>query len=280
MSTRARLNCAGLFLAVTSFYVLPFGGRAAADGPADLYALPAQNGNDFSEKVERYNDLLKEKRFDEALVVAKQARLLQPENPMCELMVLKAKYAKQEDFNKKSPVQLIIEYEEILAADPTDDLDEPQFDRNLLPPRRARIPEGTLEQMVFGRGLNAADGQTLLEKQLARTIASVDKASQLTDPQKRKLQLAGRGDIQRFSNRVALLRPKFHESHVLNENGGREVLIWANTLSQESELLRAILSDGLFADGSLFAKMLKRTLSAKQAAAYDAARSGAAASRN
>ncbi|MGE5191194.1 MAG: hypothetical protein ACM3U2_01750, partial [Deltaproteobacteria bacterium] len=55
---------------------------------------------DYAEKVEKYNELLKEKRFDEAIVLAKEARLLQPENPMSELMVLKAKYARQEDFNK------------------------------------------------------------------------------------------------------------------------------------------------------------------------------------
>ena len=55
---------------------------------------------DFAEKVEKYNELLKQKRFDEAIVLAKEARLLQPENPISELMVLKAKYARQEDFNR------------------------------------------------------------------------------------------------------------------------------------------------------------------------------------
>src|SRR5258708_23509875 len=55
---------------------------------------------DDAEKVGKYNELLKQKRFDEAIVLAKQAQLLQPENPTSELMVLKAKYAKQEDFNK------------------------------------------------------------------------------------------------------------------------------------------------------------------------------------
>jgi general secretion pathway protein D len=55
---------------------------------------------DFAEKVDKYNELLKQKRFDEAIVLAKEARLLQPENPVSEVMVLKAKFAKQEDFNK------------------------------------------------------------------------------------------------------------------------------------------------------------------------------------
>jgi general secretion pathway protein D len=55
---------------------------------------------DFAEKVEKYNDLLKQKRFDEAIVLGKEARLLQPENPVAEIMYYKAKLAKQDDFNK------------------------------------------------------------------------------------------------------------------------------------------------------------------------------------
>ena len=54
----------------------------------------------YAEKVEKYNELLQQKRFDEAIVLAKEARVLQPENPVSELMVLKAKFARQDDFNK------------------------------------------------------------------------------------------------------------------------------------------------------------------------------------
>ena len=36
---------------------------------------------DYAEKVEKYNDLLKQKRFDEARVLAKTSTLLQLENP-------------------------------------------------------------------------------------------------------------------------------------------------------------------------------------------------------
>jgi type II secretory pathway component GspD/PulD (secretin) len=55
---------------------------------------------DFAEKVERYNQLLKEKRFDEAVVLAKEAQLLMPTNPVSEVMLLKAKLAKQDAFNR------------------------------------------------------------------------------------------------------------------------------------------------------------------------------------
>src|SRR5262249_38490146 len=39
-------------------------------------------GQEFAEKVEKYNDYLKQKRFDEAIVLAKEAKLLMPENPV------------------------------------------------------------------------------------------------------------------------------------------------------------------------------------------------------
>jgi type II secretory pathway component GspD/PulD (secretin) len=55
---------------------------------------------DFAEKVDKYNELLKQKRFDEAIVLAKEARSLQPENAVAEIMFYKAKLAKQDDFNK------------------------------------------------------------------------------------------------------------------------------------------------------------------------------------
>src|SRR5262249_17797238 len=55
---------------------------------------------DFADKVEKFNELLKQKRFDEAALLANEARQLMPNSDVSELMVLKAKHAKQDDFNK------------------------------------------------------------------------------------------------------------------------------------------------------------------------------------
>jgi len=55
---------------------------------------------EYAELVEKYNQFFKEKRFEEAILLGKKAQLMLPENPMSELMVLKARYAKQDDFNK------------------------------------------------------------------------------------------------------------------------------------------------------------------------------------
>jgi len=57
---------------------------------------------DFSEKVEKYNDLLKQKRFDDAIIVSNEVRQLQPDNPVAEVMLYKAKLARQDDLNRKN----------------------------------------------------------------------------------------------------------------------------------------------------------------------------------
>ncbi len=55
---------------------------------------------ELAERVEQYNELLGQGRFDEAIVIAKESQTLMPQNPMTEVMLLKAKLAKQDAFNK------------------------------------------------------------------------------------------------------------------------------------------------------------------------------------
>ncbi len=101
---------------------VPVSGSVAADDQTNLADLPFETSaetksagvqdadrarieqekvraeQEFAETVEQYNDLLRQKRFDDAIRIAEKARLLQPENPVGRLMVLKAKqqvYARQ-----------------------------------------------------------------------------------------------------------------------------------------------------------------------------------------
>jgi general secretion pathway protein D len=101
---------------------VPVSGSVAADDQTNLADLPFETSaetksagvqdadrarieqekvraeQEFAETVEQYNDLLRQKRFDDAIKIAEKARLLQPENPVGRLMVLKAKqqvYARQ-----------------------------------------------------------------------------------------------------------------------------------------------------------------------------------------
>src|SRR6516225_3632447 len=54
------------------------------------------------------------------------------------------------------------------------------------------------DQWVFQQDRNVAGARRRLESQLTLRIDEVDRASQLTDAQKKKLQLAGKGDMKRF----------------------------------------------------------------------------------
>jgi hypothetical protein len=165
-----------------------------------------------------------------------------------------------------------------LATGATGDADEPELEMELNGVRRfrARIPVGTLDQLVFGNGQNAADGRRRLDALLNQKIKAVEKFCRLTDAQKQKLQLAGRGDIKRFTDRMEALRPAFQQVHVVvNEDDAREVSTWAGTLAWDAKTLRTTLRLGLFEEGSLFAKTLSTSVATDQLAAYDAAKSRA-----
>jgi hypothetical protein len=174
--------------------------------------------------------------------------------------------------------QLVVEYEELLAADATDDADEPDLDlaQNGVRRFRAAIPEGTLDQLVFGRGRNAASGRMQLDALLNQKIGAVEKSCRLTAAQKQKLHLAGRGDIKRFFDRVESLRPSFQHVHfVVNEDDALKVSNWAGELARDATMLRSSLTVGLFEDGSHFAKTLKTSVAAEQFAAYNTIQSRA-----
>jgi Ca-activated chloride channel family protein len=63
----------------------------------------AGNGSQpyFAWKINTYNKLLKETRFDDAIEIGEQVVAQQPQNPVSSLMVLKAKVAKEQSVNGK-----------------------------------------------------------------------------------------------------------------------------------------------------------------------------------
>ena len=105
-------------------------------------------------------------------------------------------------------------------------------------------PTWTDEQIgrwVFWNG-NASAARHELESQLTMQIADVDRACSLSEAEKSKLQLAGRGDIKRFFDRI----------------------------QQEPNALRISLGACLFHEDSLLVKSLPNTLTADQFARYEA----------
>jgi hypothetical protein len=145
--------------------------------------------------------------------------------------------------------------------------------------RRLRIAEGSFEQSVFGQATNSAGARTRLDAILRQKVDAIDRICGLTDVQKQKLQLAGRGDVQRLFERVEDLRPKFQQTKALpdgNIGAGlfgamdvNEIVKWAQELSKEAQPLRIVIEAGPFDDGSLFAKTLRKQLTPDQAAQYD-----------
>jgi len=123
------------------------------------------------------------------------------------------------------------------------------------------LNEANFDQWVFG---NASPKNLSTEERfkalLAVNIADVERSCPLSESQKRKLLLAGRGDIKRFTDRVADARAVFHRLN--NDQNG------INAIFQETQPLAALLANGLFGVDSLYTKTLATTLEPEQAARY------------
>jgi len=118
-----------------------------------------------------------------------------------------------------------------------------------------------VDQMLYGRfGVGGAGvARNKLDSALALRIDDVDRICGVTEAQKKKLQLAGRGDIKRFFDRVEETKRRF-ESAKNNQ---------FNNIWQEIQPLQTELNSGLFGDDSFFAKTVKRTLNEEQAAKFE-----------
>ena len=118
-----------------------------------------------------------------------------------------------------------------------------------------------VDQLLYGRfGMGGAGvARNKLDSALALRVDDVDRICGVTEVQKKKLQLAGRGDIKRFFDRVEETKRRFASAKDNQFNN-----IW-----QEIQPLQAELSSGLFGDDSFFGKTVKRTLTDEQAAHYD-----------
>ena len=123
------------------------------------------------------------------------------------------------------------------------------------------LDEANFNQWVFG---NVSPKNLSTEERfkalLAVTVADVERSCPLSESRKRKLLLAGRGDIKRFTDRVADARAMF--DRLKNDQNN------INAIFQETQPLAALLANGLFGEGSLYAKTLATTLEPEQAARY------------
>jgi hypothetical protein len=118
------------------------------------------------------------------------------------------------------------------------------------------------DRLVFQPNGNAAGARRRLESQLAIQIQDIDRACRLSAAQKRKLQLAGRGDIKRFFDHYEAVKQSFQTM----KNPVQHIPdVW-----QDIGPLQMILQAGLFHEDSLLVKSLPNTLTGEQFARYDA----------
>jgi hypothetical protein len=95
---------------------------------------------------------------------------------------------------------------------------------------------------------------------LSLQVESVGRTCGVSELDRKKLLLAGRGDIKRFFERVEEKRKKFDKVKTDQNKVGE--------IYQELLPLQIALNTGLFGDGSLYSKTLKRVLSAEDEARY------------
>jgi hypothetical protein len=119
------------------------------------------------------------------------------------------------------------------------------------------------DQWVFGNlgAGNAGMVRNKLDARLELQVDDIERSCGLTPIQKKKLLVAGRGDIKRFFDRLEELRRKFDK---LRNQQNALGMIW-----QDVQPLQAGVNAGLFGDDSIFAKALRTTLTPEQVAHHE-----------
>ena len=122
------------------------------------------------------------------------------------------------------------------------------------------LSEETFDQWLYGN-MDARQAKKRIEALLTLQIESVERVCTLSDTQRKKLQLAGYGDVKRFDDETEKVRIRFR---ALRRDQNKINEIW-----EHIQPLQAKFYGGLFHDKSLFHKVLARTLDAQQSAQYE-----------
>src|SRR5262249_12476377 len=107
-----------------------------------------------------------------------------------------------------------------------------------------------VDQWIFNRWGGSAATKDRLTADLALRVDDIDRACVITPVQKKKLTLAGQGDIKRYYDRVDELKQKY-------AGGGASSKTNANTIWQDMQPLQIELLGGLFGPGSIFVKTIR-----------------------
>jgi len=123
-----------------------------------------------------------------------------------------------------------------------------------------RLEENAFNQAMFSGDREASLGK--LEEMLAGKMKLIDRITALTDDQKQKLLLAGRGDIHHLIQRIDSQRSQFEQAKTVRTDDMRGALREIMQALQPAAKLRILLTEGPFGSDSLFEKTLRRLVSA------------------
>ncbi len=127
------------------------------------------------------------------------------------------------------------------------------------PQEDAELTREQIDQLcAFASDPGAGSARARLESLLALQIETIERTCGITEVQRKKLQLAGRGDIKRFFDRLDENKRKL----ILARRRPDEVA----RIQVELGELESALQRGFFDDRSLFAKTRKQTMSEEQRA--------------
>ncbi|MCX7418966.1 MAG: hypothetical protein NT013_05435 [Planctomycetia bacterium] len=143
-------------------------------------------------------------------------------------------------------------------------LSEQQFDQTVFNVRSAVVfaNGGRLKQVVVAQSAPVEQAKSQLETHLNAEIATIDLRCKLTDAQKKKLRLAGRGDIADFFARAMELRRRGTSGPMTQQE--------FTQLHAEMQGLSLVIQMGSGSDSTLFRKTLRRLLTDEQAGLYRA----------
>ena len=151
----------------------------------------------------------------------------------------------------------------LLAQDDGDDEPDPRpkiAPAPIRPVPDLQFSERQIDRWLFGLDGNVDSARLLSVSRLKSRIGYIDRLCILTPDQRKKLELAGRGDIKRFFDEVAERKKAFH----LKDKSRDEVM---QSVEQANHLGRSYRS-GLFGGRSLFEKVLQAILDPAQGLLY------------
>jgi hypothetical protein len=123
--------------------------------------------------------------------------------------------------------------------------------------------DAQLDSWIFNGVGTSAAARTRLDSQLALHVDDIGRQCGLTDTQRKKLMVAGHGDVKRFFDQVEAAKRKF--------DGIKNDQAKFNQIWQDIQPIQTAYATGVFHESSLFGKTLKKTLDPDQTAKNEAA---------